>query len=153
MKKIWRRIKKIFGRIGIVDKFLMLFMLILLAQTGHNLFFGGDAGADTAKIDAVVRTSSAAILGYFLSGNFIKSCVKTAAADKIDISEGNTEAITTRCSRIQIISVSVIGTVSLLFLLLYRNLAVPSHDTAVVAQLHDFVSSCVGFLVSSEKKR
>ena len=54
-----------------VDKSLLIFMLILLVQSAVNLFLPASASAVTGDIDIVVRTSAAAIFGYFLSANFI----------------------------------------------------------------------------------
>lgn len=58
-------------RIHPVDKSLLIFMLILLVQSAVNLFLPASASAVTGDIDIVVRTSAAAIFGYFLSANFI----------------------------------------------------------------------------------
>lgn len=58
-------------RIHPVDKSLLLFMLILLVQSAANLFFPAGDGSVAGEIDIVVRTSAAAIFGYFLSANFI----------------------------------------------------------------------------------
>ena len=58
-------------RIHPVDKSLLIFMLILLTQSAVNLFFPAGDGSVAGEIDIVVRTSAAAIFGYFLSANFI----------------------------------------------------------------------------------
>ena len=58
-------------RIHPVDKSLLLFMLILLIQSAVNLFLPVSGSSITGDIDIVVRTSAAAIFGYFLSANFI----------------------------------------------------------------------------------
>lgn len=58
-------------RIHPVDKSLLLFMLILLIQSAVNLFLPASDSSITGDIDIVVRTSAAAIFGYFLSANFI----------------------------------------------------------------------------------
>lgn len=58
-------------RIHPVDKSLLIFMLILLIQSAVNLFFPAGDGSMAGEIDIVVRTSAAAIFGYFLSANFI----------------------------------------------------------------------------------
>lgn len=58
-------------RIHPVDQSLLLFMLILLVQSAANLFFPAGDGSVAGEIDIVVRTSAAAIFGYFLSANFI----------------------------------------------------------------------------------
>ena len=58
------------GGIHLVDKCLMVFMAVLLVHSAYSLFFPGKSGADGGGIDVMVRTSSASIFGYFLSGNF-----------------------------------------------------------------------------------
>ncbi len=55
-----------------VDKSLLLFMLILLAQTIYSVFYPEGANQTVGDIDVIVRTSAAAIFGYFLSANFIR---------------------------------------------------------------------------------
>lgn len=65
---VWRTAMR---HIHPVDKSLLLFMLILLIQSAANLFFPASDGSVAGEIDIVVRTSAAAIFGYFLSANFI----------------------------------------------------------------------------------
>lgn len=61
------------GHIHPVDKSLLLFMLILLLQSAANMILPGESSQLAGEIDVIVRTSAAAIFGYFLSGNFIRS--------------------------------------------------------------------------------
>lgn len=72
MKKPWLKFKLSLKMISLVDKFLMLFMLVLLVYSAFNLFNHEDHSQDTNAIDVIVRTSAAAIFGYFLSSNFTK---------------------------------------------------------------------------------
>lgn len=59
--------------IHLVDKCLILFMTILLIQSACTLLgFPGNT-AQANEIDVIIRTSSAAIFGYFLSANFIRN--------------------------------------------------------------------------------
>lgn len=60
------------GKIHLVDKCLIVFMVVLLVQSAINLFTGHTESADVNNIDVIVRTSTAAIFGYFLSANFIR---------------------------------------------------------------------------------
>lgn len=60
------------GKIHLVDRCLILFMAILLFQSAFNLFSGGAATPQSDNIDLIIRTSTAAIFGYFLSANFIR---------------------------------------------------------------------------------
>lgn len=71
MKKLracWRRGYAVWAGIHPVDKSLLLFMVLLLAQSAYTLFVPG--GTAVSDIDIMVRTSAAAIFGYFLSGSF-----------------------------------------------------------------------------------
>lgn len=57
------------------------------------------------------------------------------------------------CDKIQVIIVSMIGILSLIFLLALRNFVqITPQTSATVSQLRDFVSACVGFLISCGKK-
>lgn len=153
MKKLFGRLAKSLKKISAIDRFLILFMIILLAQSAHSLFFASAAGKYTSTIDTIVRTSAAAVFGYFLSGNFISRCSEDTRVHEKDRNTVKSSRSAARCERIQVIVVSAIGVTSLLILLIFRNLAINSPDSAAtVSQLRDFVSSCVGFLVSSGKK-
>ena len=65
-------LRGLLSRIHPVDKSLLLFMLVLLAQSAYSIFCPGGAGQAAEDIDIIVRTSAAAIFGYFLSANFIR---------------------------------------------------------------------------------
>lgn len=55
-----------------VDKSLLIFMFILLAQSICSIFFSTGTNHISDEIDVIIRTSTAAIFGYFLSANFIR---------------------------------------------------------------------------------
>lgn len=68
----WSYIRLALSRIHLVDKCLIVFMVVLLAQSAYSLFVNHTAPTEnTENIDVIVRTSIAAIFGYFLSANFI----------------------------------------------------------------------------------
>lgn len=68
----WRtRLKVVFSGVSLVDRCLLVFMLILLLQSAYRIFVPGGDGDRMGDIDIIVRTSSAAIFGYFLSANFM----------------------------------------------------------------------------------
>lgn len=73
MKKIGNKIVRIFQNICLVDRFLILFMLILFCYMIVHLILGKGDPSDSNTIDIIVRTSAAAIFGYFISSNFIKT--------------------------------------------------------------------------------
>lgn len=73
MKKWWRSPAAALRSVCIVDRFLILFMLLLFAYTGHHLFHGAAAVQETNAVDVIVRTSMASIFGYFLSNNMVRT--------------------------------------------------------------------------------
>lgn len=70
--KFIKNIKKAWYKIKLIDRCLIIVMSILMFQSIYNLFVNEVNSQDTTTIDVVVRTTSAAIFGYFLSANFIK---------------------------------------------------------------------------------
>lgn len=66
------RLRRGWSRIHPVDKSLLLILGGLLVQSAYSMF-GGGGGQLTRDIDIAVRTASASIFGYFLSGSF-RSC-------------------------------------------------------------------------------
>lgn len=68
------------ARIHPVDKSLLLFMALLLLQSAYSIFFPSEGDPAVGDIDVIIRTSSAAIFGYFLSANFVnRSSAQTEA--------------------------------------------------------------------------
>ncbi|CZR97858.1 MULTISPECIES: hypothetical protein [unclassified Clostridioides] len=71
-RKFIKNIKKAWYKIKLIDRCLIIVMAILMFQSIYTLFVNEVNSQDTTTIDVVVRTTSAAIFGYFLSANFIK---------------------------------------------------------------------------------
>ena len=69
MKKL-QKIKISFSRISLVDKFLLLFLFLLLAQIAYGMFTKTESSAQINSIDVIIRTFASAVFGYFLSGRF-----------------------------------------------------------------------------------
>lgn len=70
---------------------------------------------------------------------------------KISFSE-NASIPTRPCKKTQIIVVSVIGLISLVLLFVIRYFQnITPESTATISQLRDFVSACIGFLISCGK--
>ena len=177
-----------------MDRFLIVFMLILYAYMLYSLLTGKPLSGDSNTVDVIVRTSAAAIFGYFISSNFasgrgyiydtydtgsnigvgagteqnsaaISSGTTVERQIGFHVSSENTDvepgqityrenAITDtkKSCKLQVMIVAVIGLISLAILLIARNF---QHDapevTAIVSQLRDFVSACIGFLISCGK--
>ena len=102
---------------GQADLWLVIFLAVLLAQSAFSLFAPAPVDG-SGGIDVIVRTSAAAIFGYFLSSGAPPA------------------------GRLRIRAVSCTGLFCLLTLLALRA-------AATIAQLRDFVSGCVGFLIGS----
>lgn len=94
MKKIWIKSKALIKKIELVDRFLILFMLILLLYTVIGLFTGMTASQNGDMVDTIIRTSAAAIFGYFISNNFVKTNTANLSADSYSNSmDVSTQAI------------------------------------------------------------
>ena len=69
MKKL-QIIRTSFSRISLVDKFLLLFLFLFLAQIAYALFTKTESSELINSIDIIIRTFASAVFGYFLSGRF-----------------------------------------------------------------------------------
>ncbi len=186
MKKAWNKISKAWNKICIVDRFLLFFLLILFLYIIFYVFAGIQ---DTNTIDIIVRTSIAAIFGYFMSSNFTKTKLSSQAQsmappavnfpqksdqesppDSIqnrigfqppsepsnqktgEASFSEKSSTPTDYYKMQILIVSAIGFISLIILIVTRHTQnVTPGLTAMISQLRDFVSACIGFLISCGK--
>ena len=65
-------LRSVLANIHPVDKSLLLFMLVLLAQSAYSIFCSGGASQTAGEIDIIVRTSAATVtctqLAAFSSG-------------------------------------------------------------------------------------
>lgn len=175
------KIKELLSNVYLIDKILILYMIILLIYTAIHLFNSGTMGEST-NVDTIIRTSSSAIFGYFISNNFIKSDsgispdTTTGNSEKGKSNETQKEiqkndllknqdiekagesnpgkASYICCNSLQIIIVSSIGLISLICLFVSRNFTqITPEFSATVSQLRDFLSACIGFLVSCGKTK
>lgn len=153
MKQTWKTIQKFWKSVCLVDKFLIAFMAILFSYTTINLFFHAFVSESSNTIDIIIRTSSAAIFGYFLSGNFVKT--KTNPKEPNTLTPAmESKTNTSRCNKTQVVVVSMIGIFSLILLGIVRTFfSITPEITATVSQLRDFVSAGVGFLVGCGKEK
>ena len=65
-----KRMRSIMTSICLVDIMLVLYMLVLLCYLTVHLFTGIEPEKESNTIDIIVRTSAAAVFGYFISRNF-----------------------------------------------------------------------------------
>ena len=185
MKKLWRKLKKRITKIGLVDRFLILFMFILLLYTAISLFTGITDSPNGDMVDTIIRTSAASIFGYFISSNFVKINTTNSVADSdsqdlnsstqayeenLEVQPNNQNEFLTSaegieeqaaspvpeispnpipCNKLQVAIVSTIGGCALILLFITKFLIPKAADvSATISQLRDFVSACIGFLVS-----
>lgn len=153
MKKLIKRITARLFSIRLVDLMLLLFFVILMGYTTVHLFV--HVSGETHSIDIVVRTSASAIFGYIISSQFTKNKTPSASSSESEEPTPLPEPATDSSSsenRLQIMLVSLIGIGSFLLLSLarFRPDGTPEM-AAILSQLRDFASGCIGFLISCGK--
>lgn len=57
-------------RLHLVDRLLLIFMVILLAQSARSLFFYECVSQNSDALHTAIRTTAASIFGYFISAGF-----------------------------------------------------------------------------------
>ncbi len=177
MKKWNFAVRRFLRRFHLADLLLLTFMVVLLLQSGHNLFVNELAQGDSSQLDVVIRTTAAAIFGYFVSAGVLSTSVSTVSGTRNPIgfspsqvesgsarmegsvSTGGGEALPDAPAlsqgavekgavRQQMIIVGAIGLAALGMLILARNCGRTSPEAlATLSQLRDFVSGSVGFLI------
>lgn len=144
--KLVKQLKNDFFRLELVDRCLIVFMVILMAQIAANLFCIR-MGTAPVDVDIIVRTTAASIFGYFLSGNFTRNAIPKGGCTPTEEKDRKKS----KMSKQQIKIVFTFGVISLVLLLLARNVVSQDNPVmmATISQLRDFVSGSVGFLVGS----
>lgn len=156
MKKFFYKWKTAFLRINLADRFLLLFLFILLLYTLLHLLLGTSESQEPNTIDIIIRTSLASVFGYFISVAFSKPVPEVPKESEIpaplmgsDDVENKTAAVQNTHRNIQIYIVSGIGLFSLFILIIARHFQIFTPEfTATISQLRDFTASCIGFLIS-----
>lgn len=177
-KGINPKIKKHWRRISLKDKCLIVIMMIIMWQSIYGLFIGEGASQHSGSIDVVIRTTSAAIFGYFLSANFLnKKVPQMKTNNKQDMAEQTTCICTTVKENhnegkeeskqekkqeledttyfiAQILIAASIGIISLIVLIIARDIPEATvQSVSSLSQFRDFVSGCVGFLIGIPESR
>ncbi|BBF45121.1 hypothetical protein lbkm_3880 [Lachnospiraceae bacterium KM106-2] len=143
--------KNFFMRLTLIDRTLIIIMCILMIQIAVSLllFYDSSETIKTNDIDIVVRTTAAAVFGYFLSGNFTRRLKPRSDCPLTVEAEDRKPTLKEE----QVVIVSIFGISALIILILARDfLPFTPYVQSSVSQLRDFVSSCVGFLVGSPCK-
>lgn len=162
-------------RIPLADLLLLAFMAVLLIQSGHNLFVHEMGKGESTALDVVIRTTAAAIFGYFISAGAGSASENTFAVSQTKIGfvlpqeeqpsvrmeageapTGTQEAVPVpsvgkevRTHGFKLVTVGMIGLASLGLLIMARNRGQSSPEAmAALSQLRDFVSGSVGFLIA-----
>ena len=136
-----KRLGKAFSGIPPTDRWLLLFLAILLGQSAYSLLAGPGSRPESGDIDVIIRTASAAIFGYFLSARGRQGEETAGTGGHMTAAAG-------------------VGLFCLVVLLVLRDrapedpAAVGSDSaTATVAQFRDFISGCVGLLIGAPSGR
>lgn len=158
--------------IAISDKSLIIIMAILLLQCIYNLFNPEPLTTNGISINVIIRTTVAAIFGYFLSENFLNhELIKSKTSNIIlplNIEENNKKNDLENCplknqnniqeksklkdyicnKTFQVLIALTVCIISLLCLIIGNNfnLIAPGTNPTVI-QFRDIISSCVGFLL------
>ncbi len=144
-KKYRSRACLAFSHIKIVDRFLIVIMVILLMQSIYCIFDPADTEL-MSSIDVVLRTTIAAIFGYFISVNFIKSESKQPDEKPRIPDEENT--VNDNVSNLQIYIIGSICIVSIFILIIARNFSGLNTATIpVITQFRDIVCGSIGFFI------
>lgn len=182
MKNLWVRVRLSWGRLHLADRLLLAFMAVLLIQSGHNLFAHELGQGQSAELDVVVRTTMAAVFGYFISAGMRggEESAPSAAQPPIGFALPQEEKTSLRMEgegassgsaqklpqpgggqgeppgRLgqQMVMVGLMGLASLGLLILARNCGQTSPEAlATLSQLRDFVSGSVGFLIAHSGRK
>ena len=166
-------LKRKFG-FTLSDICLLVFMALLLAQTAYAMFLPADMSANT--LDAAFRTFSASVFGYFLSGKFMDTGVRTtvvSGSDYLPESSSGTSAVraglgfgaplrsgtlgailpVASVGKGRQIAVGAIGVICLILMIVVRNtVGITAGNTAAVSQFRDFASTSLGYLIGSGRE-
>lgn len=174
LKNIWCFIERPSRNIKLVDKCLIIFMMIIMAQIAFSLFANEVREQEAHLIDVVIRTAAAGIFGYFLSANFIRENDKRendengipinhmvgGEGEFITDSEAYQDTLLGICTPApakkhtqneqQIIIATAIGVMSFIILIMARNFVeLTPASIGTISQLRDFFSGSVGFLLGT----
>lgn len=166
---------KCWKEIAISDKALIIIMIILLIQCVYNLFTPEPISTNEISISVIVRTTVAAIFGYFLSENFLNhSVIKSSDPENsiivpLNIDDNNKEISCENnktqkankanensntlkdyiCNKtFQVLVALTVCIIALISLIIGSNFhLIPDATNPSVVQFRDLISSCVGFLL------
>lgn len=148
LKKIIKYYRKEIKKLKLVEIYLIVIMIILLAQSIGTLFFPTQYEATYDRIDVVLRTTMASIFGYFVSSKTLGQSKSEEINKPPTINNSSKEH-----PQIQINIIGCLCIFSIIILLLIRYFVL-IEDTALgyFALYRDFVSGCIGFLVGMPNK-
>lgn len=152
MKKscTWQKIQSALGDLHLTDKCLLIFMALLMLQSAYSLFFPAVSTTTIDTLDVVIRTTAAAIFGYFISANFHLNKDTDSSAPLTGQSLDPDCLLPPPLHRnaLQILVVSSIGIFALFILIIFHDVnRISNSSIGTLAQLRDFVSGSVGFLI------
>ncbi len=140
--------KESLKKIKLVDIFIIIVLIILLANASFSIFSVEDESRQIAsKLDLAFRTTLSSIIGYILSSNFISNKVKFKTKCDLIIDD-NTKAEKKKEQNIQLIIIGTVAIVCLLVLLTARHFFIDVQLNRInIALLTDICVGCIGFLI------
>lgn len=164
--KLYEKLKFFWKDISIVDKSVLIFMTILLAQLIFNIVCHESNNAASSAINVIIRTMLASILGYIISGNFNKKVppvFPTNVSTEIVPTDSSQEITTDNFTEVpetdietndsQVIVLTFLGSIALISLIVAENFGLLTQSSsASISQLRDIVCSCIGFLIGCPPK-
>ncbi len=140
--------KEALKKIKLVDIFIIVVLIILIANASFSIFSVDDELRQTAtKLDLAFRTTLSSIIGYILSSNFISNKVKLKTKCQMVVDD-NANAEQKKEQNIQLIIIGIVAIVCLLVLLTARHFFSDSElNTLNIALLTDICVGCIGFLI------
>lgn len=156
-KYLQQRLCQFLQHMCLADRCLCLFLLLLLIQSVSYIFWGPDTANEFDAMDAMIRSSTATIFGYFISKSFGMPTGKTETESPLESREKSQPASPHTkeppcCIRQQIIIVAGVGLFSLIVLGFARTATLPSQNSITsLSQFQDFLVGSIGFLVGHGK--
>lgn len=166
-------LKKHLSAVHLIDWILILFMIILMIQTSYNLFFN-ELHGNSHPLDSVIRTTLAGLFGYFMGKGFIQNVSKSKVKNQtlppvdskstdeskkeiekkpINLNKEEIDRLEMR-NNIQIIVIGSLGLISLILLIITRNMNIMTVEKiATLTQLRDMISGSTGFLISNRTQK
>ncbi len=135
--------KQTIKKINMVDIYIIAILLALVFNSSISIFIKDTSDSEVAnKVDLVLRTTLASMIGYILSNNFISNKVREQINIRVDEAKKEKE----KC--IQLLLVGTVTIVCLATLILARHINLGrALNIDNISIINDVFVACVGFLI------